>query len=74
MIMTCLSHICLVYTRRDCISITAYYAQSGNTSWPELVEEPPAISEQFLQYLNCLGWPVSIYKGLLCSNQTTYNS
>ncbi|KAG2228010.1 hypothetical protein INT45_012034 [Circinella minor] len=45
---------------RDCISITAYYAQSGNTSWPELVETPSAISEQFLQYLNCLGWPVDV--------------
>ncbi|KAI9496808.1 hypothetical protein BDB00DRAFT_869033 [Zychaea mexicana] len=45
---------------RDCISVTAYYAQSGNTSWSELVESPAAISEQFLQYLNCLGWPVEI--------------
>ncbi|KAI9254631.1 hypothetical protein BDA99DRAFT_574375 [Phascolomyces articulosus] len=44
---------------RDSISITTYYAQSGNTSWSELIESP-SISEQFLQYLNCLGWPVEI--------------
>ncbi|KAI8143751.1 hypothetical protein BJV82DRAFT_609285 [Fennellomyces sp. T-0311] len=49
-----------ILNERDCISATVYYAQSGNTSWSELVESPPYLSEQFLQYLNCLGWPVEI--------------
>lgn len=44
--------------RRDCISISAYYAVSGNTSVEELVESPKILSEQFLQFIDCLGWPV----------------
>ncbi|KAG0179411.1 phosphatidylinositol-3,5-bisphosphate 5-phosphatase [Apophysomyces sp. BC1021] len=45
---------------RDCISVSAYYAHSGNATWEELVENPPPLSEQFMQFLNCLGWPVNI--------------
>ncbi|KAF7730162.1 hypothetical protein EC973_002770 [Apophysomyces ossiformis] len=45
---------------RDCISISAYYAQSGNVTWEELVENPRPLSEQFMQFLHCLGWPVDI--------------
>ncbi|CAO3613291.1 unnamed protein product [Cunninghamella blakesleeana] len=44
---------------RECISISVYYAQSGNTSWNELVEGPKTINESFLQFLNCIGWPVN---------------
>ncbi|OBZ83068.1 Ral GTPase-activating protein subunit alpha-2 [Choanephora cucurbitarum] len=55
---------------RDCISISAYYATSGNVSWKEIVETPPALSQQFLQFINCLGWPIDLqdhkgYKGKL---------
>ncbi|EPB83117.1 hypothetical protein HMPREF1544_10155 [Mucor circinelloides 1006PhL] len=55
---------------RDCISISAYYAKSGSATWPELIETPPALSEQFIQFINCLGWPVNTtqhrgYKGKL---------
>ncbi|KAL9543689.1 hypothetical protein MBANPS3_007993 [Mucor bainieri] len=55
---------------RDCISISAYYATSGSVSWSELIETPPALSEQFIQFINCLGWPVNTrqhrgYKGKL---------
>ncbi|KAI8341566.1 hypothetical protein BD560DRAFT_412168 [Blakeslea trispora] len=55
---------------RDCISISAYYATSGNASWRELVEDPPALSQQFLQFIHCLSWPIDIqdhkgYKGKL---------
>ncbi|KAI8985276.1 hypothetical protein BDB01DRAFT_789543 [Pilobolus umbonatus] len=42
---------------RDSISISAYYAQSGNLSLTELVE-PAAVSEHFMQFLTSLGWPV----------------
>ncbi|KAI9308600.1 hypothetical protein BJ944DRAFT_236837 [Cunninghamella echinulata] len=45
---------------RECISISVYYAQSGNTSWNELVDGPKNISESFLQFLNCIGWPVQL--------------
>ncbi|KAL7323770.1 hypothetical protein PS15p_210376 [Mucor circinelloides] len=55
---------------RDCISISAYYAKSGSATWSELIETPPALSEQFIQFINCLGWPVNTtqhrgYKGKL---------
>ncbi|KAL0143129.1 hypothetical protein V8B55DRAFT_1474509 [Mucor lusitanicus] len=55
---------------RDCISISAYYAKLGNVSWSELIETPPPLSEQFVQFINCLGWPVNTrqhrgYKGKL---------
>ncbi|KAI9322315.1 hypothetical protein BX666DRAFT_2022811 [Dichotomocladium elegans] len=55
---------------RDCISVSAYYAHSGHATWDELVETPPLISEQFLQFLNCMGWTVNLdghvgYKGKL---------
>ncbi|RCI01761.1 hypothetical protein CU098_005512 [Rhizopus stolonifer] len=55
---------------RDCISISAYYAVSGNVNLEELIETPPPLSQQFLQFMNCLGWPVDIaehkgYKGKL---------
>ncbi|CAO3655862.1 unnamed protein product [Mucor fragilis] len=55
---------------RDCISISAYYAKSGHVTWSELIETPPALSEHFIQFINCLGWPVSTrqhrgYKGKL---------
>ncbi|CDH52395.1 hypothetical protein RO3G_08781 [Lichtheimia corymbifera JMRC:FSU:9682] len=58
---------------RDCISITAYYASSGNTTWEDLVETPPPLSPQFLQFLNCLGWPIQVeshtgFKGKLDSS------
>ncbi|CEP06859.1 hypothetical protein [Parasitella parasitica] len=43
---------------RDCISISAYYAKSGRVTWSELIETPPPLSEQFMQFINCLGWPV----------------
>ncbi|KAI8384823.1 uncharacterized protein BYT42DRAFT_563753 [Radiomyces spectabilis] len=47
---------------RDCISISAYYAASGNISWSELIEKPPVLKKQFLQFLNCLGWPINMGK------------
>ncbi|KAI8067251.1 hypothetical protein BDF21DRAFT_111951 [Thamnidium elegans] len=55
---------------RDCISISAYYATSGNTTWSELIETPPPLSEQFLQFIHCVAWPVNTkdhkgYKGKL---------
>ncbi|KAI9320406.1 hypothetical protein BX666DRAFT_2017636 [Dichotomocladium elegans] len=45
---------------RDCVSVTAYYAESGDASWLELVESPPPINPHFFQFLNCLGWPIDI--------------
>lgn len=47
--------------RRDCISISAYYATSGNTTWSELIETPPPLSEQFLQFIHCVAWPVRFF-------------
>ncbi|KAI8644943.1 hypothetical protein BD408DRAFT_474654 [Parasitella parasitica] len=47
---------------RDCISISAYYAKSGRVTWSELIETPPALSGQFLQFINCLGWPVKTHQ------------
>ncbi|KAL0082446.1 hypothetical protein F4703DRAFT_1739402 [Phycomyces blakesleeanus] len=45
---------------RDCISVSVYYALSGNTTWTELVESPPPLSPLYLQFLHCLGWPVDL--------------
>ncbi|KAI9033672.1 hypothetical protein CLU79DRAFT_724841 [Phycomyces nitens] len=45
---------------RDCISVSVYYALSGNTNWTELVESPPPLSPLYLQFLHCLGWPVEL--------------
>lgn len=53
-----------VLFRRDCISISTYFAKSGDVTWSELVENPPPLSEQFLQFINCVGWPVSELKFL----------
>ncbi|KAI9470555.1 MAG: hypothetical protein EXX96DRAFT_597448 [Benjaminiella poitrasii] len=50
---------------RDCISISAYYAKSGNITLSELIESPPPLSQEFVQFIHCLGWPVktSEHKG-----------
>lgn len=47
------------HPRRDCISISTYFAQSGNTTEKELVEQPTELSQSYLQFLYSLGWPVS---------------
>ncbi|CAO3698457.1 unnamed protein product [Rhizopus stolonifer] len=67
---------------RECISATVYYAKSSKTTWDELVKDLPAPSEQFQQFIHCLGWPVNIekhkgYKGSLTASvcdTTTYYS
>ncbi|KAI8096897.1 uncharacterized protein BX664DRAFT_275281 [Halteromyces radiatus] len=63
---------------RECISITIYYANSGDSTWSDIVTEPPKLSEPFMQFLNCIGWPVELkhhtgFKGKLDSSicQTT---
>ncbi|KAI7899745.1 uncharacterized protein BX663DRAFT_532705 [Cokeromyces recurvatus] len=50
---------------RDCISISAYYAKSGNITLLELIEKPPPLSQEFIQFIHCLGWPIktSYHKG-----------
>ncbi|KAI7867850.1 hypothetical protein BDF14DRAFT_1956776 [Spinellus fusiger] len=58
---------------RDCVSVAVYYAACGDTTWKELVETPPPLNELYLQFLNCLGWPVNIkyhdgFKGKLDSD------
>lgn len=44
---------------RDCISISTYFAQSGNATEAELVEQPAGMKEDYLRFLYTLGWPVS---------------
>lgn len=61
---------CFFFFRRDCISVSAYYAKSGLANWTELTETPPPLSQEFLQFIHCLGWPVKTaghrgYKGKL---------
>ncbi|KAI7897175.1 uncharacterized protein EV154DRAFT_364 [Mucor mucedo] len=58
---------------RDCVSISAYFTESGDVTWSELIENPPPLSDQFLQFINCVGWPVNTkshkgYKGKLDSS------
>lgn len=48
-----------ILCRRDCVSISAYFAESGDVTWSELIENPPPLSDQFLQFIHCVGWPVS---------------
>ncbi|KAI9248753.1 hypothetical protein BY458DRAFT_536549 [Sporodiniella umbellata] len=55
---------------------------NGNMTWNALVKELPVPSEQFQQFIHCLGWPVSVekhrgYKGNLTASvceTTTYYS
>ncbi|ORX50508.1 hypothetical protein DM01DRAFT_1375846 [Hesseltinella vesiculosa] len=47
---------------RECISISAYFASSGDASWIDLVETPPPLAPAFLQLLNCIGWPVDLHR------------
>ncbi|KAM3589848.1 hypothetical protein VKS41_000701 [Umbelopsis sp. WA50703] len=55
---------------RDCISISTYFAQSGNVTESELVEQPAVMNEDYLRFLYTLGWPVKLsehngYRGKL---------
>lgn len=54
--------------RRDCISVTVYYAKSGATTWSELVEQLPTPNERFQQFIHCLGWTVSLPIQILIRN------
>ncbi|KAI8881367.1 hypothetical protein K501DRAFT_295902 [Backusella circina FSU 941] len=59
-------------SRRDCISVSIYYARNGgNMKWPDLINTE-ALTEPFLQFIHCVGWPVDImqhkrFKGKLDS-------
>ncbi|KAG1519702.1 hypothetical protein G6F52_008364 [Rhizopus delemar] len=67
---------------RECISVSVYYTKSSNVTWPELVQDLPTPSEQFQQFIHCLGWFVNTgkhkgYKGKLTpsiSDTITYYS
>ncbi|KAI8979050.1 hypothetical protein BDF20DRAFT_905907 [Mycotypha africana] len=32
--------------------------ESGDTTWEDLIKKPSPLSEQFLQFIHCLGWPI----------------
>ncbi|KAF9582106.1 hypothetical protein BGW38_000639 [Lunasporangiospora selenospora] len=46
---------------RDCISVSVYYAQSGDIDYGELVLGPASgLSKDFSRFLDCLGWPIQV--------------
>ncbi|KAI8338078.1 hypothetical protein BC941DRAFT_470077 [Chlamydoabsidia padenii] len=58
---------------RECISVSVYYAQSGDSTWSDITTAPTTLDESFMQFLNCIGWPVDLkhhtgFKGKLDSS------
>ncbi|RUS24334.1 hypothetical protein BC938DRAFT_473749 [Jimgerdemannia flammicorona] len=42
------------------MTISVYYARSGDATAEELLESPPSINEDFVAFLHTVGWPVDI--------------
>ncbi|CAO3593387.1 unnamed protein product [Absidia cylindrospora] len=58
---------------RECISISVCYARSGDSTWLDMTTNSSKLDEPFLQFLNCIGWPVELkhhtgFKGKLTSS------
>jgi len=48
-------------SRRDCIGISVYFAQSGDVGYDELIHgSPQGLSKDFSRFLDCLGWPIQL--------------
>ncbi|KAG0235098.1 glycosyl transferase [Actinomortierella wolfii] len=46
---------------RETISISVYYAHSGDVSYSELVHgSPMGLPKDFTRFLDCLGWPILV--------------
>ncbi|KAF9160777.1 hypothetical protein DFQ26_005190 [Actinomortierella ambigua] len=46
---------------RETISISVYYAQSGDVSYSELIQgSPEGLPKDFTRFLDCLGWPILV--------------
>lgn len=48
----------LLWYSRECISVSVYYAKSGDSTWADITTAPTVLDEPFMQFLNCIGWPV----------------
>ena len=49
--------VIVIINRRDCVSASVYYVQSGMEEYDHIIN-PPVINEDFEKFLNSLGWPV----------------